>query len=60
MTSIDAFLLDRIEVIKGPSAVLYGQISPGGLVNLISRQPSDVPYNELALRVAATAEFREA
>lgn len=46
VTSIDAFLLDRIEVIKGPSAVLYGQISPGGLVNLVSRQPSDGPYNE--------------
>ncbi|WP_298275094.1 TonB-dependent siderophore receptor [uncultured Bradyrhizobium sp.] len=46
VTSIDAFLLDRIDVIKGPSAVLYGQISPGGLVNLVSRQPSEVPYNE--------------
>ncbi|UPJ54497.1 TonB-dependent siderophore receptor [Bradyrhizobium sp. 200] len=46
VTSIDPFLLDRIEVIKGPSAVLYGQISPGGLVNLISRQPSEIPYNE--------------
>ncbi|MGT2437429.1 TonB-dependent siderophore receptor [Bradyrhizobium betae] len=46
VTSIDAFLLDRIEVIKGPSAVLYGQISPGGLVNLVSRQPSEIPYNE--------------
>lgn len=46
VTSIDAFLLDRIDVIKGPSAVLYGQISPGGLVNLVSRQPSEIPYNE--------------
>jgi iron complex outermembrane receptor protein len=43
---IDPFLLDRVEVIKGPSALLYGQISPGGLVNQISRQPSTVPYNE--------------
>ena len=49
VTSIDAFLLDRIEVIKGPSAVLYGQISPGGLVNLVSRQPSDIPYNEVRI-----------
>lgn len=49
VTSIDAFLLDRIEVIKGPSAVLYGQISPGGLVNLVSRQPGDVPYNEVRI-----------
>ena len=47
VTSIDPFLLDRIEVIKGPAAVLYGQISPGGLVNLISRQSSSTPYNEV-------------
>lgn len=46
VTSIDAFLLDRIEVLKGPSAVLYGQISPGGLVNQVSRQPSESSYNE--------------
>lgn len=43
---IDPFLLDRVEVIKGPSALLYGQISPGGLVNQVSRQPSTIPYNE--------------
>lgn len=34
-TAIDPFLLDRVEVLKGPSAVLYGQTSPGGLVNQI-------------------------
>ena len=46
-TSIDPFLLDRIEVLKGPSAVLYGQTSPGGLVKQVSRMPSAAPYNEL-------------
>ncbi|WP_047308588.1 TonB-dependent siderophore receptor [Rhodopseudomonas palustris] len=46
-TAIDPFLLDRVEVLKGPSAVLYGQTSPGGLVNQISRMPSAVPYNEV-------------
>ncbi|EIM76523.1 hydroxamate-type ferrisiderophore receptor [Nitratireductor aquibiodomus RA22] len=46
-TSIDPFLLDRIEVLKGPSALLYGQTSPGGLVNQISRAPSAEPYNEV-------------
>lgn len=48
-TSIDPFLLDRLEVLKGPSAVLYGQMSPGGLVNQISRMPSATPYNEFRL-----------
>lgn len=31
-------LLERIEVIKGPASVLYGQIEPGGLVNHVSKR----------------------
>lgn len=38
--SIDPFLLDRIDILKGPSALMYGQSSPGGLVNLVSRKPN--------------------
>jgi len=33
---------DHIEVVKGPSSVLYGQGQPGGFVNLITRKPSKV------------------
>ncbi|MGO4665434.1 TonB-dependent siderophore receptor [Bosea sp. 2RAB26] len=53
VTSIDPFLLDRIDVIKGPSAVLYGEISPGGLVNQVSRMPSTAPYNELRIEAGS-------
>ncbi|WP_205028033.1 TonB-dependent siderophore receptor [Oleisolibacter albus] len=35
--SIDPYLLDRVEIVKGPAAVLYGQVNPGGLVNQTSR-----------------------
>ena len=35
----DPFTLESIEVIKGPSSVLYGQGSVGGIVNLNSKQP---------------------
>lgn len=31
--------IERIEVLRGPSSFLYGQSSPGGLINLISKQP---------------------
>jgi len=37
----DPFLLSRIEVIKGPSSVLYGQANPGGVVNLVSKTPQE-------------------
>ncbi len=39
--------LDRIEVLKGPSAVLYGYGSIGGVVNLIRKHPSDEASYEL-------------
>ncbi|WP_438480505.1 TonB-dependent siderophore receptor [Oleiharenicola lentus] len=31
--------VDRIEVIKGPNAAIYGQTSPGGMLNMISKKP---------------------
>ena len=31
--------VERIEVIKGPSSVLYGQADPGGLINLVTERP---------------------
>jgi iron complex outermembrane receptor protein len=36
---IDLSRLDRIEVVKGPASVLYGQSSPGGLIALSSKLP---------------------
>ncbi|WP_342454588.1 TonB-dependent siderophore receptor [Sphingomonas sp. H160509] len=38
---VDVSRLDRIEVIKGPASVLYGQSSPGGLVAESSKLPLD-------------------
>ncbi len=31
--------VDRVEVIKGPNAAIYGRSSPGGMINMISKQP---------------------
>jgi iron complex outermembrane receptor protein len=38
---VDPFLLERIEVLKGPASVLYGGSNPGGIVNMISKRPQD-------------------
>lgn len=36
--------LEQVEVIKGPAAVLYGRLDPGGMVNLVTTRPSPEPY----------------
>jgi iron complex outermembrane receptor protein len=44
---IDPFLLERIDVLKGPSSSLYGQVAPGGMVNMISLLPTATPVNSI-------------
>ncbi|HET8612291.1 MAG TPA: TonB-dependent siderophore receptor [Sphingomonas sp.] len=41
MPQIDVSRLDRIEVVKGPASVLYGQSSPGGMIAESSKLPLD-------------------
>ncbi|PCD01137.1 TonB-dependent siderophore receptor [Halopseudomonas pelagia] len=48
--STEAYNLERIEVLKGPASVLYGQISPGGMVNRVSKRPSLLAKNEVQLQ----------
>lgn len=31
--------VERVEVIKGPSSVLYGNLEPGGIVNVVTKRP---------------------
>lgn len=40
---IDPFLVERVEVLRGPSSMVYGSSNPGGVVNLVSRLPTDTP-----------------
>ena len=40
---IDPFLIERIEVLRGPSSMLYGASNPGGVVNYVSRLPGGEP-----------------
>ncbi|NNC22586.1 TonB-dependent siderophore receptor [Salinisphaera sp. USBA-960] len=44
---IDPFFLKRVNVVKGPSSVLYGRAMPGGLVNFSSKKPLDTTQREI-------------
>jgi len=39
---------ERIEILKGPSSLLYGDVEPGGLINVITKRPQfDEPFVSL-------------
>jgi iron complex outermembrane receptor protein len=46
----DTANLQRIEVLKGPASVLYGNLDPGGVINYITKQPLSEPFYEVAMQ----------
>lgn len=47
--SIEPYGLERLEVLRGPASVLYGQIPPGGMVNAVSKRPSADAVREVGV-----------
>jgi iron complex outermembrane receptor protein len=41
---IDLSNIERVEVLKGPASVLYGQLSPGGVINIVTESPLPFPF----------------
>lgn len=50
---VETYGLERVEVLRGPSSILYGQGGPGGLVNLVSKRPTDKPVHEVQLQAGS-------
>lgn len=45
--------IERLEVLRGPASVLYGQGSFGGTVNVITEKPTDEPFYSLDATVGS-------
>lgn len=45
--------LGQVEVIKGAASALYGPSALGGVINLVSRRPGDVPEAEVLLNATS-------
>lgn len=41
----EPFGLERVEVLKGPAAVMYGESAPGGIVNAVSKRPLEKSHH---------------
>lgn len=48
---VEPYGTERIEVLKGPPSVLYGQANVGGMLNVVSKRPLDDPFNEVEIRL---------
>lgn len=50
---VDAFATESIEVLKGPTSVLYGSAPPGGMVNQIAKAANGSEFTQLRTRVGS-------
>ena len=54
----DSSMIDRIEIVKGPAAVLYGLSDPGGLVNIITKKPLSIKHTSVNFRIGSESNRR--
>jgi len=54
----DTYLIDRVESVRGPVSVVYGQTPPGGLVNIVSKQPTTQPLHEVFFETGSYGRAR--
>ena len=52
--------LERVEVLKGSAAILYGQVAPGGVVNMVTKQPKFRQGGELSFRAGSYQLYKPA
>ncbi|MDR3433663.1 MAG: ferrichrome porin FhuA [Rouxiella aceris] len=49
--AMDPYLLERVELLRGPASVLYGKSNPGGVVTMVSKRPTTEPLHEVQFKM---------
>ncbi|MCV0386455.1 MAG: TonB-dependent siderophore receptor [Nitrobacter sp.] len=47
---LEPYGLERVEVMRGPASVLYGQGQPSGVIALVTKRPTEQPFHEVRLQ----------
>lgn len=55
--AFEPYGLERIEVLRGPASVLYGQGEPGGIINLISKRPTFTTFGEGGIEIGTNDRY---
>lgn len=48
----------QVELVKGPAGLLYGQVFPGGVVNVVTKKPLTIPNYEVEFRYGNYGSYR--
>ncbi|WP_105647692.1 ferrichrome porin FhuA [Cronobacter dublinensis] len=51
--SMDPYFLERVELMRGPTSVLYGNSNPGGIVSMVSKRPTNEPLREVQFKAGS-------
>ena len=54
----DVFDLDAVEVLKGPSSMLFGRGSTGGVINQVTKEPELKAFGEISATVGTSDRYR--
>lgn len=49
----EPYALERIEVLRGPSAMLFGQGTTGGIINMVSKRPQAEAAKEVGIQIGS-------
>jgi iron complex outermembrane recepter protein len=56
--SLDPYGAERLEVLHGPASVLYGQNSPGGIINYVSKRPTGETFREVEVSAGSFDRYQ--
>ncbi|HEX8439921.1 TonB-dependent receptor [Archangium sp.] len=56
LNTVDPFLVERLEVVRGPSSVLYGSDALGGVVNVLTLTPRFAPEGQRRIPASVKAQ----
>jgi len=53
---LEPYGLEKVEVLKGPASILYGEAPPGGVVNAVQKKPDATADNQLDIEVGSNSQ----
>ncbi|GAB5407693.1 MAG: TonB-dependent receptor [Balneolaceae bacterium] len=57
LSGIPNSMIERVEIVKGPSSSLYGSEAVGGLINVITKKPSSAPTLSIDMNGSSWSEL---